>query len=166
MLQVKNILVPIDFSTNSGGIFELGHCMAQHTHARLHLIHIIDPIYYEKQQSEVTDLDFIHKMRLENAKEELKKFKIELPFSDIDIIEVLLEGIPHKEILKYAKQNEIDMIIIASHGWTNVTRNVMGNIADKIMKQSDIPVICLKSNVLMIKSRPLKKQIFSESLIG
>ena len=99
MMNMRNILVPIDFSANSNQVFELGHCMAQHTHARLHLIHIIDPVYYEKQQNETTNLTFIHKIRLENAKEELRKFKVELPYSDVDIIEVLLEGIPHKEII-------------------------------------------------------------------
>ena len=104
-------------------------------------------------------------MRLENANEELRKYKFELPHSQVNIVEVLLEGIPHKEILKYAKQNDINMIIIGSHGWTNVKRNVMGNIADKIMKQSDIPVICLKSNVPIIKSKPLRKQNFAENLI-
>ncbi len=166
MLQIKNILVPIDFSTNSSQVFELGHDMAQYTHARLHLIHIIDPVYYEKQQSGTTDLTFIHKTRLENAKEELAKFKFELPFSDVDIVEVLVEGIPHKEILNYAKQNDIDMIVIASHGWTNLPTKVMGSIADKIMRQADIPVICLKSNVPVIRNRGLQRQYFAENWVG
>ena len=58
------------------------------------------------------------------------------------------------------------MIIIGSHGWTNLSRKVMGGIADKIMRQSDIPVICLKSNVPIIKNRELQRQNIAEKWIG
>jgi nucleotide-binding universal stress UspA family protein len=166
MIQIKNILTPIDFSSNSNQVFELGYSIAQQNHARLHLIHIIDPNYYEKQQNENANIDFIRRIRLENAKEELEKFKFELPYSDVDIVEVLIEGTPHKTIIDYSKQNDIDMIIIGSHGWTNLPTKVMGSIADKIMRQADIPVICLKSNVPVIRNRVLRRQNFAENWVG
>lgn len=166
MIHVKNILVPIDFSTSSYQVFELGHCLAQHNDAILHLIHVIDPIYYKEQQPKTSDLSFIRKIRYENAREELRKFKFEVLRSNVEIIEVLVEGIPHKEILNYSRQNDIDMIVIASHGWTNLSHMLMGNIADKIMRQSDVPVICVKSNVPVIKNRELKKYSFAESWVG
>lgn len=166
MIQIKNILVPIDFSTSSYQVFELGHCLAKHNSARLHLIHVIDPVYYKDQQQNKSDLEFIHKIRFENAKEELRKFKFELPHSEVEIIEVLIEGIPHKEILNYSRQNEIDMIVIASHGWTNLSHMLMGNIADKIMRQSDVPVICVKSNVSVVRSKELRRLSYAENWVG
>ncbi|NWF88531.1 MAG: universal stress protein [Ignavibacteriaceae bacterium] len=166
MVQAKNILVPIDFSTSSYQVFELGHCLARHNGAQLHLIHVIDPIYYQEQQHRKSDLEFIHKIRFENAKEELRKFKFEVPHSEVEIKEVLIEGIPHKEILNYARQNDIDMIVIASHGWTNLSHMLMGNIADKIMRQADVPVICVKSNVSTIRSREMRRHSFAENWVG
>jgi len=166
MMQIKNILVPIDFSTSSYQVFELGHCLAKHNGANLHLIHVIDPVYCEEQQPRISDIEFIHKIRFENAKEELRKFKFEVPHSEVEITEVLIEGIPHKEILNYAKQNDIDMIVIASHGWTNLSHMLMGSIADKIMRQSDIPVICVKSNVSVIKNREMRRHSYAENLVG
>lgn len=166
MIQIKNILVPIDFSISSYNVLELGHCLAKHNGAHLHLIHVIDSVYYNAQQSEISDIEFIHKIRFENAKEELQKFKFEVPHSDVEIIEVLIEGVPHKEILSYARQNDIDMIIIASHGWTNVPNMLMGNIADKIMRQADVPVICIKSNLSAIKNREVKRHSFAENWVG
>lgn len=165
MIQVKNILVPIDFSTSSYQVFELGHCLAQHNDAILHLIHVIDPVYY-KEQPKSSDISFIRKIRYENAREELRKFKFEVVRSEVEIIEVLVEGIPYKEILNYARQNDIDMIVIASHGWTNLSHMLMGNIADKIMRQSDVPVLCIKSNVPVIKNRQLKKISYTENWVG
>jgi nucleotide-binding universal stress UspA family protein len=166
MAQVNNVLVPIDFSISSNHVFELGHCLAKQNGAVLHLLHVIDPVYYESQQSRKTDIDFIHNIRLENAKEELRKFKFEVPHSEVEIIEVLVEGMPHKEILSYAKENQIDMIVIASHGWTNQSHMSMGNIADKIMRQSDVPVICVKSNVPVIRSREYRKFSVTENWMG
>ena len=92
MTQVKNILVPIDFSTSSYQVFELGHCLAKHNGANLHLIHVIDPVYYEEQKPRISDTEFIHKIRFENAKEELRKFKFEVPHSEVEIIEGLIEN--------------------------------------------------------------------------
>ena len=166
MMQIKNILVPIDYSTSSYNVFELGHCLAKHNSANLHLIHVIDSVYYNEKQQEFFDIKFANKTRIENAKEELRKFKFEVPHADVEIIEVLVEGIPHKEILSYAKQNDIDMIVIASHGWTNLPHMVMGNISDKIMKQSDVPVICIKSNLPVIKRREMKRHDFAENWVG
>jgi len=166
MAQIKNILVPIDFSTSSYQVFEIGHCMAKHNGANLHLVHVIDSVYYSEQKPEIRDSEFIQKIRFENAKEELRKFKFEVPHSEVEITDVLIEGIPHKEILNYSRQNDIDMIVIASHGWTNLSHMLMGNIADKIMRQSDVPVICVKSNIPVIKTREIRKLSFTESWVS
>jgi nucleotide-binding universal stress UspA family protein len=134
--------------------------------AHLHLLHVIDPIYYQEEKPRISDVEFIHKIRFENAKEELRKFKFEVPHSEVDITEILVEGIPHKEILSYTRQNDIDMIVIASHGWTNLPHSIMGNIADKIMRQADVPVICIKSNLSVIKNREMRKLNFAENWVG
>lgn len=166
MMQIKNILVPIDFSTSSYQVFELGHCLAKQNGANLHLIHVIDPVYCEEPQPKITEADFIRKIRFENAREELRKFKFEVPHSEVEITEVLVEGIPYKEILSYASQNDIDMIVIASHGWTNLSHMLMGSIADKIMRQADVPVICVKSNVAVIKNTEMRRRSFAENWVG
>jgi len=166
MLHIKNILVPIDYSTSSYNVFELGHCLAKHNGANLHLIHVIDSVYYNEKQPEVSDVKFINKIRFENVKEELRKFKFEIPHSGVEITEVLVEGISHKEILYYTKQNDIDLIVITSHGWTNLPHMVMANIADKIMRQADVPVICIKSNSSVIKNREIRRHGFAENWVG
>ena len=166
MAHIKNILVPIDFSTSSYQVFELGHCFANQNASQLHLLHVIDPVYYTEQEQIKTNPELIRKIRFENAKEELRKFKFELPHSEIDIVEALVEGIPHREILSYARENFIDLIVIASHGWTNLPHMIMGNVADKIMRQADIPVICLKSNLSVVRTRDTKRYNYAENYAG
>ena len=150
MLQPRSILVPIDFSTSSYNLFELAHRLAKINNATLHVIHVIDSLRHDRNHPKISDVNFIHMLRKKNAKEELKKFKFEVPHSEIEITEVLLEGEPHKEILNYASKNDIDMIVVGSHGWTNLPHLAIGGIADKIMLQNDVPVVCLKSNLSFI----------------
>jgi len=150
MIKLRNILVPIDFSTCSNQSFEIGHCLAKHNGAKLHLIHVIDSDYYNNQRSHASKRESVQQSRLGNAKEELDKFKFEIPHSDVEITEAIIEGVPHKEILHYARQKDIDLIIIASHGWTNLPHMLMGKCAEKIMRLADVPVICLKSNLPVI----------------
>lgn len=165
-MDIKNILVPIDFSSSSHRIFELGHCLAEHVGATIHLIHVMESSFSNDSKSPVSEAKFIHKLRIKNAKEELIKFKFEVPHSDIDIIVHLAEGSVHKEILLYAEQNNIDMIIIASHGWTNLPNMIMGKVANKIMRQANMPVICIKSNLPVIRNRGERLQRIGENLVG
>lgn len=165
-MDIKNILVPIDFSSSSHRIFELGHCLAEHVSASIHLLHVIESCCSNEPKSLISDAKFIHKLRIKNAKEELIKFKFEVPHSDIEIIVHLAEGTAHKEILLYATRNNIDMIIIASHGWTNHPNMIMGKVADKIMRQANIPVICIKSNLPVIKNRVEKLKRIGENLLS
>lgn len=158
MTNIKNILLPIDYSPISYKIFELGHRLAKLNNALLHLIHVIDTVYYKNIKPQLSDLNFLRLLRFRNAKEELQKFSFEVPHSSVKISEVLTEGIPHKEILKYAKKNQIDMIVIASHGWTNRPTIQMGSIADKVMQLANIPVVCIKPNSSIITNRELENQ--------
>ena len=55
------------------------------------------------------------------------------------------------------------MIVITSHGWTNLPHMLMGKTANKIIRQADIQVICIKSNLAVVKHRAIRKQKIKES---
>ncbi len=52
----------------------------------------------------------------------------------------LAEGYPAEEILSYAEKNAVDLILIAAHGHSGVKRWTLGNVADKVLRASTIPV--------------------------
>jgi nucleotide-binding universal stress UspA family protein len=158
MLALKNILVPIDFSVNSIQAFEFGLILAKPNNSFLHLMHVIDSFFYSENKYDDLRKESLREIRYRNAEEELKKFIYEVPRNDVKVIEVLVEGVPHSEILNYAQKNSIDLIVIASHGWTNLSTTMTGNIANKVFRYSDIPVVCVKlSNSL--KKRSLQEFI-------
>ncbi len=142
MLMLKNILVPIDLSENSKDSFYLGCTLMNQSGGILHLVHVIKPHYNTEL---LVDEDKLNEFKVNNVKEEMNKFIHEIPHPEAKISEVILFGEPKREILKYSQENNIDMIIVNSHGWTGSLNVMMGNVASNVFKLSPIPVICLKN---------------------
>jgi nucleotide-binding universal stress UspA family protein len=140
----KNILVPVDFSVNSVQAFDYSLQLARQHEALLHILHVIDPLLYTGF-SEISE-ELLMKTRLNNANEELRKFVDEIPHPGVEIIENLRIGKPHQQIINFSRHNNIDAIVIASHGWTGKYHLTTGSVAGKIMKLSKVPVICVKAN--------------------
>jgi len=56
-------------------------------------------------------------------------------------------GYPADEILRYAFERDVDLILMATHGWSGVRRWILGSVADKVLKASTIPVWLVRANV-------------------
>jgi nucleotide-binding universal stress UspA family protein len=142
MLNLKNILVPIDLSENSIHSFNLGCTLSNQSGGLLHLMHVIKPNY---NSDSLVDEDHLQKIKVNNVREELYKFIHEIPHPEANITEVIKFGEPLKEILSYSEKNNIDLIVINSHGWSGRLNSMMGNVANNIFKFSSVPVICFKN---------------------
>lgn len=59
----------------------------------------------------------------------------------------LTEGYPAEEILRYADENAVDFILMATHGSSGVKRWTMGSVADKVLRASRVPVLLVRSGV-------------------
>lgn len=56
-------------------------------------------------------------------------------------------GYPADEILRYAFEKDVDLILMATHGWSGVKRWILGSVADKVLRASTIPVWLVRANV-------------------
>lgn len=142
MLNLRNILVPIDLSENSIHSFQLGCSLTNQNGGLLHLMHVIKPYY---SSGALVDEDHLHKIKVNNVREEMYKFIHEVPHPAANITEVIKFGDPLKEILSYSEKNNIDLIIVNSHGWSGRLNTMMGSVANNIFKFSSVPVICFKN---------------------
>ena len=166
-MKYRNILVPVDFSSNSIQAFEFAQQLARQNNSVLHIIHVIDPFIDVGYSSNSAYKENIISMRVRNANEELQKFIDEIPHPGINIVEVLKSGEPYEEILDYCRKQKIDLIIIASHGWTGLYSLPMGNVAGKVMKYASVPVVCLKTiNAILKKDSSKSKEIMAENWVG
>jgi nucleotide-binding universal stress UspA family protein len=167
MLDYKNILVPTDFSDNSIQALELAQILSKFNNASLHVMYVLEPAHISFGIDESFHKDRHAQSRLLAAEEEMRRFINKTSLKEINIVEIVLLGKPNEQILCYAHQKKIDLIIMASHGWTGLTNLLTGSVTNKVMRYTDIPMICIKANKLVLQKGPdSDKSSCAENWVG
>ena len=147
-LQFKNILVPIDFSDFSKSALKYAVTFAQHYHAKLILIYVMEPVIYPPDFSmgQIT-LPTVNFEMDKRAKEELDKLaEVEIA-SLVQVSTVIKTGKPFVEIIETAKEEDADLIIISTHGHSGVEHILFGSTADKVVRKAPCPVLTLREPI-------------------
>jgi nucleotide-binding universal stress UspA family protein len=147
MANLKKILVPTDFSEHSEHAAAYAVELArQYGSNEIHCIHVSDipadllatSAYYMTGPSE----QFVEQVRDEGRKG-LDAF-VKKNFKDVPVKAVFLEGRPFVEIIRYARENEIDLIVISTHGRSGLKHALFGNVAEKVVRKAPCPVLVVK----------------------
>ena len=147
MIQLKKILVPTDFSDFSKPALDYGCALVARFESELHLVHAVqDPAVYAPEPSMLAAESVAqHAEELEAfATQELAK----LPGDDWDngkpIVRATRHGSPFFEILQYAKDNDIDLIVIGTHGRTGLKHVLLGSVAERVVRKAACPVLTVR----------------------
>ena len=147
MIQVKRILVPTDFSDPSEQAARYAVELAKRLQAEeVHCIHVSDipadllatSAYYMTGPSE----QFVEQVRQEGRKS-LEAFA-QKNFKDVPVKTAFLEGRPFVEIIRYARENQIDLIVISTHGRGGIKHALFGSVAEKVVRKAPCPVLVVK----------------------
>jgi nucleotide-binding universal stress UspA family protein len=162
----KNILTPTDFSRNSADAYEFALNFAKRYSAKLHILHVLEPIMHNNEGSNYHDKINFERDRIFNAEEELERFINKFSNAHVEICRIVLQGNAHEEIIKYAKNENVDLIFIATHGKTNLYHLVAGNVTKKVLRFSETPVVCIKTNISTLPSKTGVKENHAENWVG
>jgi nucleotide-binding universal stress UspA family protein len=147
MTQLNRILVPTDFSEHSERAAAYALELAKRYEAEaVHCIHVSDipadllatSNYYMTAPSE----EFITKIRQE-SRTALEAF-VAKNFRGMPTITAFLEGRPFVEIIRYARAQEIDLIVISTHGRSGIKHALFGSVAEKVVRKAPCPVLVVK----------------------
>ncbi|MEX0727324.1 MAG: universal stress protein [Planctomycetaceae bacterium] len=146
MIDLKRILLPTDFSeyANTAQIYAVD--LAKKFGAELHLVHIsVDMLAMvpEPGMNFLPPGDYLRDMQ-NAAKEGLAKI---LPGDVVDGVKIIREvrlGTPFVEIVRYAKEANIDLIVIGTHGRTGLAHALMGSTAEKVVRKAPCPVLTVR----------------------
>ncbi len=117
--------------------------LAKTTNAELHTIFVINTTTFESIPE--TGVWTKTKNILKNEGEEAnKKVKEKCKEEDIDSKSQILEGVPDKQIIEYAKNNDIDLIVMGTSSKKGVDKFLLGSVAEKVLRSSDIPVLVVR----------------------
>jgi nucleotide-binding universal stress UspA family protein len=139
MLPVHTILHPTDFSEQSHHALCLACSLARDYNARLILLHVAArPVLAYGEGVFVSDSD---ELRLE-ASEKLNHIE---PGPQIRAERRVEEGDPIDEILHFAAENHVDLIVMGTHGRTGLRRLLMGSVAEQVVRKAPCPVLTVKT---------------------
>ncbi len=156
-LDIKKILVPIDFSDYSKSSLKYATSFAKNFNSEITLIYVVEPVIYPPDfsmgQIAIPSVNAEWDLK---AKEELEKLgKQEIPES-IKVSIIIKTGKPFLEIIDTAAEENIDLIIIATHGHSGVEHILFGSTAEKVVRKAPCPVLTLRE--------PIKGFMFKEEM--
>ena len=148
MFAPKRILVPTDFSRYSiKALKEAGEIASQYG-STIFLLHVVDRRVQECTMDYCMSDDVVESLKKESLKASRENLGKEaekiIKEKDIKVVISVKRGIPAETILSEQQAKKIDLIVIASHGKTGRLKQLMGSVADKVVKGTICPVFVIK----------------------
>ncbi len=141
---VRRILAPVDFSDASDVAVQHAKEIALTYGAEIDLLHVVEAPFYPPAYG-LEPTNFPTEEVIENVEQRLGDMARE----DIGYEHVMIEtktGNPAVEILDYVENNEVDLVVIATHGRTGLKRMLIGSVAELVLRRCPTPVFVVKPN--------------------
>lgn len=147
-LNYKKVMVPIDFSDYSRNALLYSVDFARHFNAELVLIYVVEPIIYPPDFSMgQVALPTIDQEMDTRAREELEQLTEEIIPKEIKTTIIVRAGKPFIEIIETAQDEDVDLVIISTHGRTGMEHILFGSTAEKVVRKSPCPVLTLREPI-------------------
>ncbi len=146
MIDLRRILVPTDFSKYSEVALTYATALAEKFGAELYLLHVVQdlalfipdavavapPIAAPVEQFTVAAREALGRVIREN---QLERFKVH---TDVR------EGTPFYEIIRYAHETNIDLIVMGTHGHTSLAHVLLGSVTERVVRKAPCPVLTVR----------------------
>jgi len=138
-MKADKIVVPTDFSHCGDAALRLAASLARDTGAKLLIVHVEEPplaygggeMYYGVPEPATEDLQRM----LE---------RVVPPDANVTYEHRLISGEPASAIVQLAEDEKADLIVMATHGRTGLTRLLMGSVAEAVVRRAPCPVLTYK----------------------
>jgi nucleotide-binding universal stress UspA family protein len=148
MINLRKILYPTDFSEYSSAALPYAVHLIEQNKADLYCLHVM-----EMPQEEYLTGDYMIPLEVPYIPEEkilkavgkrLDRFVAE-HFSEIDkVTSKVIVGVPFVEIIRYARDQSIDMIVMGTHGHSALAAMLLGSVAEKVIRKAPCPVLSVR----------------------
>jgi nucleotide-binding universal stress UspA family protein len=144
MVDFKNILFPVDLSESSIKILPFVRYIVKKFGGKVHLLFVVrDLQHYLGLYVPHPSIEGFTGELEKGAIRKLKEFYEEHMEGMGEVKLSTILGDPAEEILKYARENGMDLIIMGTHGRKGLDRVFFGSVAEKVVKQSPVPVLTI-----------------------
>lgn len=141
----KTILFPTDFSDVSKTALKYIKQLKEGGAETVILLHVIDQrsLYALDQTTGMNSLE-LERGIMAGANEEMKEIEKDLKEGGFKVKTLLQTGFPLREILKVEKEEDVSIIVIGSHGKSNLEEMFLGSVSEKVARKCKKPVLIVK----------------------
>jgi nucleotide-binding universal stress UspA family protein len=144
-IQFKKILCPVDFSKYSDYALDYAVELAQLFDGDLRLLHVVEvPFLPSYAMAGVPDLSIPIEQIEEGAQEGMQQLLAKVRGRWERTESEVRTGTAFVEIINYAREAEIDLIVIGTHGRSGLRHMIIGSVAEKIVRKAPCPVLTVK----------------------
>ena len=145
MITPKTIILPVDFSTRAAGAAAHARILAKQFGAKIVALHVMRPFQLAAEGVDVPSaavLDWYSEQRplLETQLADFAK----LYLTGCDVKTVFCEGEPASEVIRVAREEHGDLIMISTHGYGPFRRFLLGSVSDHLVHHAGCPVLVVR----------------------
>jgi nucleotide-binding universal stress UspA family protein len=146
MIDLHCILVPTDFSKYSENAVKYAAAFAEKFGAELHILHVVqDMAVFIPEAVLVTPMMTppIDQFKAA-AQAALEKVIKDLNLSGLKVQTEIAQGVPFAEIIRTARDKDVDLIVMGTHGRTGLVHMLLGSVAEKVVRKAPCPVLTVR----------------------
>lgn len=136
-----DVLFPTDGSEGANAAIEHAIDHALTYDATLHVLYVVEKTYPAVEAGPADVLDALRsegEAALDDARERAKEAGVESVRGSVT------GGSPYRNILRYADEHKIDLIVMGTHGRRGVDRYLLGSVTEKVVRTADCPVLTVR----------------------
>jgi len=139
-------MVGTDFSSHSANAMRYGYSFAKQYGSALHVVHVVQDVlpYVANVEMPIAPAVLVDDME-RAARQQLEEVVPEAWDSELQVVRVLRRGSPFVEIVRYAKEQDVDLIVMGTHGRTGIAHMLLGSVAEKVVRKAPCPVLTVRS---------------------
>jgi nucleotide-binding universal stress UspA family protein len=148
MITLKNILVATDFGTASETALAYGRDLARTFGATLQVIHVVDDVTARAAtagEGYIVDLSEVQRDIEKSARQQLEAIVMDDDRRELGAKAVLRTSTtPALAIVSYAKEAQIDLVVMGTHGRGRMAHLLMGSVAERVVRIAPCPVLTVR----------------------
>ena len=145
MINVKRILVPTDFSDGARHALRYGFSFAREYEAELLLLHVVESVAapYASDLFPVPMAEVFQELSA-YARGELDKLAADASGKGVSARTQVVQGKPSHEIMRVAREETIDMIVLGTHGKGVLDQAIFGSTTERVVRKAPCPVLTVR----------------------
>ena len=150
---MQSLLIPADDSDPAAAAAEYGFALAAQLDATVHLLSVVDSSLVAGA-TYMGDSERTRERLHDRAQERVAALADTARDRGIDPTGAVRSGIPAEEIVDYAGEQDLDGIVMGTHGRGDAARMAVGSVTDKVIRTSPIPVVSVNQEVIGTGAEP------------